>query len=479
MNISIQTQFNILLNLLVLGVGIAIGWFSLNIMSNTLQEQLLSKPAKNFSGLINRMNLPLTDQLMRQISDAMNCQAAVVSPDNSKVICSSLPKQNLQLLASNPERQPIGKISINDVKYRVSEPANVTGIPGYTGDKQAYLLMLMPQARLKAESRTAWVRILAVTLSALAIATVIGLLLAAKIARPMRILAQHMDCMSTRTSLLESENDMYIPPKTNGPSEVKRLRQSFNNLLCRLRQSQSDLESAAKMATTAQLSAAVAHEIRNPLSGIKMNVHVLADRLKSDDEDENQEIKNQILQNIDRIDMFVKELMRVSIDSPDNREAATQFSREAETVSLIEISRNITTLLQPQCRHAGVTISEDFDDNAQWVYANSEDIRQVILNLLLNAVEAVGSQNGEIKLSTQQSADNFFRYSIVDTGSGIPEEMKNRIFDPLVTTKEYGTGLGLFVCRQIIHKNNGSIGFEILKDGTEFWFELPAKMIYE
>jgi len=477
--LSIRTQISIALNILVLGVGIAIGWFSLNVMSDTLQEQVLSRPARNFAGLVDKTNLPLTDQLMHQISDVMECEVAVISSENSNIVCASLPKRKIQPLAKHAGHQQPSKFAINDVQYRLSAPTPVSGIHQYNAGQQAYLIMLMPETRWKAERHAAWFHILTVTLSALAIATVIGILFTGKIARPIEALARHMDHMFEHSSRKHVEPETHIAAFHGCPGEVEHLRQSFNNLLARLRRSQANLESAAKMATTAQLSAAVAHEIRNPLSGIKMNVHVLADRLDQRNQTENNEIKKQILQNIDRIDMFVKELMRVAVESPENKEAGTEFPREANTVSLIDISNDMSTLLYPQCRHAGVTVKYDFNVDAQWVYANAEDIRQVVLNLLLNAIEAVDSQGGEITLSTQQSEDHFVRYSIEDNGPGISPEMGQKIFEPLVTTKEYGTGLGLFVCRQIIHRNNGRIGFNNLQNGTIFWFELPADSDYE
>ncbi len=515
---SIRTQISVTLNILVLAVSIAIGWCSLQLTSGILHRQLLTNPTNNFAQLINKMNLPLTDRLMSQISDVMESEVMIVSPESEKVICSSLRHNKGKTVARQLKKtKNLTTIALGDSRYRAGKPARVSGRQSRNLSGENYLVMLMPQAKWISEKRSIWTRILIVTLCSLAVATLAGVLIADKIARPIRTLVGRMDHFSplarpdsdfsrnaTRTDPMgaiscgntsqqtagawdresseASDGHAFpspplasnFPECQHSPAEVQHLSASFQNLLKRLRESQENLESAAKLATTAQLSAAVAHEIRNPLGGIKMNIHVLQETLAVDSDPKSREVVEHILKNIDRIDLFVQELMHMDTDEQTEITARENLSRNPATVSLPEIFHNVRTLLEPKCRQAAITLTEDFPPEASRVYGDAEEIRQVILNLLLNGIEAVEAREGALHISARRLPSGYIRYSIADNGPGVAEEAEQHVFEPLVTTKKHGTGLGLFVCKRIIEKNHGSIGYNQLEAGTEFWFQLPG-----
>ncbi len=208
-----------------------------------------------------------------------------------------------------------------------------------------------------------------------------------------------------------------------------------------------------------QLSAGVAHEIRNPLAGIATTAEVLGEKLAGD-EDKVRYI-HAMLDEIQRLDSIVKNLLAFA------RPPKPQVSR----CSVADVAARVTLLSADAATARGVTVSTAVDDDALCL-ADASQLTQVLLNLVLNAVQACATSD-RVSVAARRD-DVWVAIEVADTGAGVADDVRASLFDPFVTTKTQGTGLGLAICRQIVEDHHGTIACEFLEKGTRFTVRLPA-----
>lgn len=208
-----------------------------------------------------------------------------------------------------------------------------------------------------------------------------------------------------------------------------------------------------------QLSAGVAHEIRNPLAGIATTAEVLGEKLAGD-EDKVRYI-HAMLAEIQRLDGIVKNLLAFA------RPPKPQVARCA----VADVVARVVTLSSDAAAARGVDVTIAVDSDAV-CFADASQLTQVLLNLALNAVQAC-ARDDRITVTARRD-DAWVAIEVADTGTGVPEDVRATLFDPFVTTKTQGTGLGLAICRQIVDDHRGTIACEFLDKGTRFIVRLPA-----
>lgn len=228
-----------------------------------------------------------------------------------------------------------------------------------------------------------------------------------------------------------------------------------------LRETQQQLVHSERLAALGEMSAKVAHEINNPL-GIIKNYLYLTNKLvvENDNATEYLDIVNS---EIDRIAKIVSELLDF------HRPRGFEFQK----TDITKLASSVISLMSRQFEKNKIIIEQRFDPNTPEIEISPESIKQVFLNLIINAYDAMPN-GGKLRISIKPLDDEIsIRFS--DTGPGIPPEMIPKIFEPFFTTKEStkGTGLGLSVCYGIIKKNNGSITFYNQEIGGCFEIKLP------
>jgi signal transduction histidine kinase len=237
-----------------------------------------------------------------------------------------------------------------------------------------------------------------------------------------------------------------------------------------LKRSKSYVRRADRLASLGTLTAGLAHEIRNPLVAIKTLTQLLPERL--DDE----EFRTQFLQiasgEVDRISSLVTELL----------DFARPSDPKLELEDINTILDGMILLGSTETKKKQINIIKNYTSDLPPVQIDREQIKQVFLNILLNGIEAT-SENGKIMVKTRSfmkpGGEPYVQIEFTDTGSGIPEEYLEDIFNPFFTTKSTGSGLGLSISNQIIQDHRGYIDVESqLGRGSSFFVNLPVNQEY-
>jgi signal transduction histidine kinase len=253
-----------------------------------------------------------------------------------------------------------------------------------------------------------------------------------------------------------------IGPCVHNALIVKRLKQ----LNLELQDSQSQWVQKTKLTAIEKLAAGIAHEIHNPLAIISGKAQVLLMQKGP------QQLEPKIQ---DALNTIVKQARRAA-DITRKLLMYSQGSRgPQEWVSLEKVLDETLALLAYQASLDKIEITRDLDPVLPRYYANMQEIREIFLNLLLNAVEAVGSE-GRIAVALKFNRDEkLIEITCSDTGKGIPAEHLDKVFNPFYTTRHEAVGLGLFVTKQITHRYGGSIRVESqIGIGSMFILQLPC-----
>ena len=263
------------------------------------------------------------------------------------------------------------------------------------------------------------------------------------------------------------DGELSTIPMVPGPDrsrEEVELVNSLNLMLRFLETKQEQLVQSAKLATIGKVTAGIAHEINNPLNNIYLTAEVLLEDLPNIECAERLEMVNDILNQADRAREVVHHLLAFS----RSRQVAI-----LENIDLAPLIKQTLNFLKNQIRIGQVTVHTDFPEKAITVGGNANQLQQVFVNIILNAIQAMGP-GGILSIMVAAVDEKTAQVKISDNGPGIPEEVKKRIFDPFFTTKSEGTGLGLSVSNSIIEDHNGKIVLESEQGkGTTFYITLP------
>ncbi len=224
------------------------------------------------------------------------------------------------------------------------------------------------------------------------------------------------------------------------------------------------LAQSEKLAAVGKLAAGVAHEINNPLTGVLTNSSLILEDLPENDP--RREDMKIIVDETLRCRKIVKGLL----------DFARQTKPSKHSVNINSVIADIFALMQNQAKLHGIEFKSDLETGLPEIMADMDQIRQVVLNVMLNAVQAM-SGGGNISVATRTSGANI-EIRVTDSGSGIPDEIKSRLFEPFFSTKSTGTGLGLSIVYGIIKQHGGKIRVEKSgPDGTTVLIALPIQEI--
>jgi PAS domain S-box-containing protein len=212
------------------------------------------------------------------------------------------------------------------------------------------------------------------------------------------------------------------------------------------KRAEAELREQAALTRLGEMAAVVAHELKNPLAGLRGALEILGRRMPPEATDRH--IVGEMVARIDALNQMVQDLLVFARPTPP----------KIASVSTSQIVRDTVALLATDPDMREITVDEAGLETAPMIQADPELMKAVLLNLMINAAQAMG-RRGRIMVSIAEGHGGC-EISIADQGPGIPEEIRAKVFDPFFTTKHRGTGLGLAVARRTVELHGGKLQFE-------------------
>ncbi len=243
--------------------------------------------------------------------------------------------------------------------------------------------------------------------------------------------------------------------------QMQHLHGEISRIVEQLQQREHEVLRAEQLAAVGQIAAGVAHELRNPLTAIKMLVQTGLEGkppagLAADD-------LTVIEQSIRRMEHYIQIFL----------DFARPPRSERRRADLLEVVRRAAALVEGRARRQKVRVEFNFPQTPVWTSLDPEQIQQVLVNLLLNALDVL-PRSGVIEVDVETGSDQA-TVCIRDTGPGIPESVRSRLFEPFVTSKPDGVGLGLSICKRLVEAHGGTMhAANSPRGGASVSFTLPV-----
>ncbi|MCG8371944.1 MAG: ATP-binding protein, partial [Balneolales bacterium] len=265
-----------------------------------------------------------------------------------------------------------------------------------------------------------------------------------------------------------ASGDLEATLPVTSTDEIGMLTQAYNTMATRLKELQHELAESEREAAWKEMAQQVAHEIKNPLTPMKLNLQHLERQLS--------ETEHQLEKTNPRIASITKSMIEqieaLNKIASDFSKFAKPIRKEFEVVDLNKLVSSVADLYEQELQ-----IKVKSAPRKLFVYGVPDELRRVFVNLIKNAQEAI-KEGGEIHIKAETDpAQHHALIHVTDTGKGISEEDQNKIFTPNFSTKTSGTGLGLAITKKIIEEHRGTISFSSEKNkATTFSVKIPLKL---
>jgi signal transduction histidine kinase len=422
-------------------------------------EQRVERQSRNAATVLATWGLPYTPELLRRLAALQQADFALLDRDG-RVVLSTSPEVGAALdayLAGGPGRREGSGDS-----FRLADPVPGVAVRQPISERQdpRYSALVavtsLEDATAAARRAALWLGLAMLTAAALLAALLLSLV--RSITRPLSELSSLADRIATgeRSERVELSR----------PDEIGALAQSLNSMTARLTEYESRLASRSRLTALGDMSARLAHEIRNPLTGIKLHLQLLAERAAPRDLPRLQ----QLLGEVQRLELLVSSTLMLGAEQP----------LALEPVDLAALVADVLDLMQPSLEHRGIAVQRA-QGELPAVPADRARLRQALLNLVVNAGEAM-PHGGRLQVVT--AADATARYAMIaveDTGPGVNDELRVRLESDPRSTKPFGLGLGLVVCRDVAAAHGGELRIErsTVLGGARFVIALPLQPVSE
>ena len=317
------------------------------------------------------------------------------------------------------------------------------------------LVVLYPEDLWTAKMyQAAYPALLAGTIAA-GVAVAITTLLARRLVRPIRE-------VGVQTAAI-ARGDFTRVAVSRRNDEIRDLAESINRMTERLAQYEGEVRRNERLRLLGQLGAGMAHQLRNAATGGRMAIELHQRHCPIGPKDEPLDVA---LRQLRLMESYLQRFL--SLGGPP--------SAARESVDIERLIEDVLALVRPACAHAGIDLQFNRPSQPLHLHGDSEALRQLLVNLALNAVEAAGGEVGarsRILITADRAGQGRGTVCVQDSGPGPSDEVQGRLFEPFVTGKPEGIGLGLFVARQIAEAHRGQIAWHRRDGMTCFTFEFP------
>lgn len=448
-----RLQHRIVLPLVVaalLSTGIAT-WVGVRVTSSALRTRLESQLLSSASA-VTWGDFAMNPLILKSLSAVVGADVVTVGP-GAEVVASSLETQSGSVVdaARRVARSRPGGGSAQVVEEDCGFPCliafrEVEGRPG------TVVALVADASPLAAATRAVVRTMLATAALSLIMLVLVSQIVVRRVTAPLERL---VDFVRTRGSDLSSERAPV------GRDEVGALAEAFNGLLARLELSRSALVRSEKLGLAGLFAARVAHDVRNPLSSIRMQTQLLHARLAQDPED--REALASMLRDVDQVESVVRDLMELS-NPGDLRRAPARLN---------DVVGEALAQMAHQLAYRKVVVEQSLDEALPAILLDRARLKQAFLNVIVNGSEAMHT-GGVLTVSTGSGEDSSQWVRICDDGVGVGAAVLDRVFDPFVSTKPEGVGLGLVNVKAVVEGHGGRITLEQRKPrGTCALIVLP------
>ncbi len=466
-----MVPFVVITAVCVLILTAATSWLIARMVTERIESQL-----RGIAKTIEISSFPLTSTVLKQVKGLSGADLVVCSIDGRVQASTRQGIKGLSPLSVPPspnwQESRLGRrIQMDDENFYVMS-LSLRGRAGMATDEVLHLLY--PAT----EYHRAWRRALAIPLglgtTVLLLAAGFSWAIAGRLSRQVQALqrqvraiaVKHVDPLITVDSTMTEGGQHETAPSKD---ELRDLDRDIQTLATRLDDYEQRTRRTERMRTLSQIAAGIAHEMRNAVTGCRMAIDLHTEELGEASESEALHVARRQLE---LMSAYLQRFLQLG---------QGETERPNEPVDVVATLRDVLQLVGPAARHADVVLGSDIESSHVAVLTDPNSLGQVFLNLLLNAIEAAGCQpphgaprKVEVTLKTSESQ---VKIDVSDNGPGPPADVSRTLFDPFVTTKQDGVGLGLSVVREIVVRCGGTIDWVRDNERTTFCVVLPRKLV--
>ena len=432
--------------LLLAVVTAAVSIITINIIYKRIDERIEGQMERAVE-VISSMGFMLNDDFLKttKISDVVAAEVVAYNPDG-EVIATTLPRDSLSEIMSSinlPDVAtsiPKNDSLIMDIRY-LNKPYKV--VYRYFEDTNQndhrILSLIVSTEDIDETKRQSAITVILVAISGVILVTVTGSLIAFSITVPVKKLVKVTERVAS--------GDLTVEADVKTHDEIGTLARSFNQMTKELKASRDKLIQSERLAVLGQIAAGIAHDIRNPLTSMKMIVQLLKRKLQ-DDEKESLQV---VLDEIERLEIIVSSLL----------DFAKPMELNLKSASVVDVMNDVLRLMEPNLRHRKIEIKNKADESSPEkipeAMIDTDRMKQVFMNIILNSMQAM-PDGGKLTICFGYDHESgIIQIKVSDTGVGMSEEALKHAYDPFFSEKSGGTGLGLTNVKKIIELHDGDI----------------------
>ncbi|HOP86332.1 MAG TPA: HAMP domain-containing sensor histidine kinase [Syntrophorhabdaceae bacterium] len=471
-SLSLKTQLLlILLFMLVLSIS------SLTIIYSKTEDMVIEKVTDNIDDITKAIQISVEEltykgnptERLKGYVDMLNKKGineiSIIS-DTSEVIASSNPKKIGTLEKITEKKQWRKKDLIitarmgDEGKKDMQKLYNVIMPVSIKGQNIGYVHISMVLDDYKLIQRKNHMKRILSMIFAFSIGIVLSLLIAEKYTEPIKKVAE--------ASKRIAKGELVKIRNKNRKDEIGTLIESYNEMVDKLAEREElkeKLKKSEQLSIIGQLSSGIAHEIRNPLNFLSLSIGHIKERIAEAQINGKDEL-------FKLLDNITKEIYRVNELIHNFLLLGKNITLNKEWVPFELIISEALEILKDKIR-TGIFIEVVNKDSNEYIYCDREYMRLCLINLIVNAIQAITDEKGTIKIEYGRE-DAFSYINVIDSGNGIPDEELERVFEPYYSTKKFGIGLGLTITKRFIEEHGGKIEIKSAPDrGTTITIRIP------
>ena len=409
-------------------------------MDKRIEEQM-EHVAEGIGGFL------LSDDFLRNIKVKAVVGADIIAYEHNGIVtATTLDRSTIEEVMSAIRAPDVERMLsrldsrsvIRDIRY-LDQPHKVVyrRLKALGGGEDTTLSLIVSMADIDLAKRRFGVIIGLVAVSGVLLVAVVGGIIARSITAPVKQLVEVTEQIAA--------GDLEAAATVRTGDEIGALAGSINQMTRELKRSRDKLVQSEKLAAVGQLAAGIAHEIRNPLTSVKMIVQLLRRRFQEDEA--GLESVQAVLDEIDRLEVIVNGLL----------DFARPMELELKPTNVTDVMNDVLRFMEADMRHRKIELINRVDETLPEVMLDADRMKQVFMNVILNAMQAM-PEGGELNIDYHYDAESrSIQVNISDTGLGMSQEVLDHAFEPFFSTKSGGAGLGLANIKKIMEQHGGNI----------------------